>query len=406
MPRFAFEARDQLGEPQSGQREAVDASALAAELSAGGLTPIRVVPAEDVALAKPSGFALFEKRVTLDEIILFSHQMYSLTRAGISVVRAVRGLAESQKNERLQEVLLEIAGNLEAGVDLASSLRRFPRVFSELYASIIHVGENTGRLDDAFRQIAMYLEIERETKKRIKTATRYPTFVLAAIGIAIVVLNVFVIPSFSKVFAKFHAELPWQTQVIIGVSDFFVAYWPLLVAVVVGGVFAVRYYINTDDGRYQWDRWKLKLPILGSIFERINLARFCQTFAMVSRSGVPITQGLHVISRAIGNEYMADRVTTMRMGIERGEGIAQTARDSDMFTPVVLQMIAVGEETGAIDELVEQAAGFYEEEVDYELKSLTDAVEPILIIAIGVMVLILALGVFLPLWDLSSVANK
>ena len=406
MPRFAFEARNQLGETQSGQREALDASALAAELAAGGLVPIRVIPAEDAPITKAAGFALFEKRVSLDEVILFSHQMYSLTKAGISIVRCVRGLAESQKNERLQEVLLDIAENLESGVDLASSLRRFPQVFSELYASIIHVGENTGRLEEAFRQIAVYLEIERETKKRIKTATRYPMFVLAAIGIAIVVLNVFVIPSFSKVFAKFHAELPWQTQMIIGVSDFFVAYWPALLLLVCGAAFGVRHYINTRHGRFNWDRWKLKLPILGSIFERINLARFCQTFAMVSRSGVPITQGLHVISRAIGNEYMADRVTTMRMGIERGEGIAQTARDSGMFTPVVLQMIAVGEETGAIDELVEQAAGFYEEEVDYELKSLTDAVEPILIIAIGIMVLILALGVFLPLWDLSSVANK
>ena len=406
MPQFAFEAKDASGQNTSGQREAPDASALAAELAAGGLVPIRVIPAEDAPVKAAQSFSLFEKKVTLDEVILFSHQMYSLTRAGISIVRAVRGLAESQKNERLQEVLLDIASNLEAGVDLASSLRRFPRIFSELYASIVHVGENTGRLDEAFKQIAVYMEVERETKKRIKTATRYPMFVMGAIGIAIVVLNVFVIPSFSKVFAKFHAELPWQTQLIISISDFFVAYWPALLLAAGGVVFGVRHYINTERGRYNWDRWKLKMPIVGSIFERINLGRFCQTFAMVSRSGVPITQGLHVISRAIGNEYMADRVATMRHGIERGEGIAQTARDSEMFTPVVLQMIAVGEETGSIDELLEQAAGFYEEEVDYELKSLTDAVEPILIIAIGIMVLVLALGVFLPLWDLSSVANK
>lgn len=406
MPRFAFEARDHSGASQSGQRDAVDASALAQELAASGLVPIRVVSAEEAPIAKSGySFSLFEKRVSFDEIILFSHQMYSLTRAGISIVRAIRGLAESQKNERLQEVLQDIAANLESGVDLASSLRRFPREFSELYASIVHVGENTGRLEEAFKQIAVYMEIERETKKRIKAATRYPTFVLAAIGIAIVVLNVFVIPSFSKVFAKFHAELPWQTQAIMGISDFFVAYWPALVALVVACVISVRRYVSTERGRFNWDRWKLKLPIVGSIFERINLGRFCQTFAMVSRSGVPITQGLHVIARAIGNEYMADRVSTMRLGIERGEGIAQTARDSDMFTPVVLQMIAVGEETGSMDELLEQAAGFYEEEVDYELKSLTDAVEPILIIAIGIMVLIMALGVFLPLWDLSSVAN-
>ena len=204
MPRFAFEARDSSGHSQSGQRDATDAPALAEELAAGGLVPIRVVPAEDAPAAKSTqGFSLFEKKVSIDEVILFSHQMYSLTRAGISIVRAVRGLAESQTNERLQEVLLDIAANLEAGVDLASSFRQFPRVFSELYASIIHVGENTGRLDEAFKQIAVYMEIERETKKRIKTATRYPSFVLAAIGIAIVVLNVFVIPSFPKFLPNF-----------------------------------------------------------------------------------------------------------------------------------------------------------------------------------------------------------
>jgi len=408
MPRFAFEARDSNGRSVTGHREAASASAVAQELSSTGVVPVRVELDESGVDIKTSdsGFNLFEKKVTMDEVILFSHQMFSLTRAGISVVRAVRGLAESQKNERFQEVLYDIAASLEAGSDLATSFRRFPRVFNELYGSIIHVGENTGRLEGSFKQIALYLEIERETKKRIKAATRYPMFVLGAIGIAIVVLNVFVIPAFSQVFAKFHAELPWQTQVIIAVSNFFVDYWPFIFGAIGAAIFGVRHYINTPDGRFNWDRWKLKMPIIGSIFERINLGRFCQTFAMVSKSGVPITQGLHVISRAIGNEYMADRVSNMRIGIERGEGIAQTARESGMFTPVVMQMIAVGEETGNMDELLEQAAGFYEEEVDYELKGLTDAVEPILIIAIGIMVLVLALGVFLPLWDLSSVANK
>ncbi len=406
MPRFAFKVRDASGRDVSGHREAVTAGALAQELAAGGAIVLTIREDEELPEKEESGgFKLFEKKITIDEVILFSHQMFSLTKAGISVVRAVRGLAESQQNERLKAVLLDISSNIEAGSDLATSFRRYPRVFSELYASVIHVGENTGRLDQAFKQIATYLEVERETRKRIKTATRYPMFVLGAITIAIVIMNIFVIPAFADVFAKFNAELPWQTRVIIGVSNFFVDYWLLLTVALGAGVYGLRRYLNSDEGRYQWDRVKLKLPILGGIFERVNLARFCQTFAMVSRSGIPITQGLQVIARAIGNEYMADRVGTMRQGIERGASVSATAVESGMFTPVVLQMIAVGEETGSIDELLEQAAGFYEEEVDYQLKSLTDAVEPILIIAIGIMVLILALGVFLPLWDLSSVAN-
>jgi MSHA biogenesis protein MshG len=407
MARFAFQARDTSGASVSGHRDAADAAAVARELSAAGMTPVAIVE-EQEQQASETGirFALFEKKISLDELIILSHQMASLTKAGISVVRALRGLAESQRNPRLQAVLMDISASLEAGTDVASSLRRYPQVFSELYASVIHVGENTGRLDEAFKQIARYLEVERETKKRIKTATRYPSFVLGAIGIAIVILNVFVIPAFAKVFDKFHAELPWQTRVIMGVSDFTVEYWPVMLVASAVAFFALRHYVNTPSGRLKWDHLKLRLPILGGIYERIHLARFCQTFAMVSRAGVPITQGLQVIARAIGNEYMADKVTGMRQGIERGASVTVTARESGMFTPVVLQMIAVGEETGSMDDLMEQSASFYEEEVDYQLKTLTDAVEPILIVAIGIMVLILALGVFLPLWDLSSVANR
>ena len=405
MPKYTFTARESDGRTITGHREALSAGVLARELSVGGAIPLSIVEEEPVRESGALRVALFAPRVTLDEVILFSRQMHSLTKAGISVVRAARGLSESQKNAYFSEVLADIGTNLESGIDLATSFRRHPRVFSELYASVIHVGENTGRLDVAFRQIAGYLEVERETRKRIKAATRYPSFVIGAIAIAIVILNIFVIPAFAQVFAKFHAELPWQTRAIIGLSDFFVDYWLFLLAGCGATAYGVFRYLNTAEGRLHWDRIKLRLPILGSIFERINLSRFCQTFAMVMRAGVPITQGLFVVAKAIGNEYMAERVTGMRQGIERGSSVSQTARESGMFTPVVLQMIAVGEETGSMDELLEQAASFYEEEVDYELKSLTDAVEPILIIAIGMMVLVLALGVFLPLWDLSSVAN-
>ncbi len=408
MARFAFRARDSEGQSVEGHREAADAVAVARELNAAGMVPVHLV--EEAERTEPDaasgGLGWFQRRVSLDELILLSHQMASLTRAGISVVRALRGLADSSKNPRLRAVLADVSAVLESGTDVASALRRHPAVFSELYASVIHVGENTGRLDESFRQIAGYLETERETRRRIKTATRYPSFVLAAIGIAIVILNVFVIPAFANVFEKFHAELPWQTRVIIGISDFMLANWPFLLLGALGVVVGVRYWVRTPGGRLTWDRWKLRLPLIGGIFERTNLARFCQTFAMVSRAGVPITQGLLVISRAIGNEYMAEHINGMRQGIERGSSITTTARDSGMFSAVVLQMMAVGEETGAIDELMEQSAGFYEEEVDFQLKALTDAIEPILVVAIGVMVLILALGVFLPLWDLSSVANR
>ena len=407
MPRYAFNAKSANGESTSGYRQGVNAAAVAEELSAAGMLPLKIELAEEeAALVTGDLFARFFKRkVKLAELVVFSRQMASLSKAGISVVRAVLTLAESSPNKYFAEVLNDVAANLEAGVDIASSLGRHPDVFGELYVALIHVGENTGRLDIAFGQIAGYLELERETRRRIKAATRYPMFVLVAISIAVVILNIFVIPAFAEVFAKYGADLPWQTQVILAVSDLFVRYWPLMVVMVLGAVYLVRRYLETPDGLYQWDRYKLKLPVLGGIFERIYLARFCNTFAMVGRAGVPITQGLKIVAHAIGSEYMSRCIVDMRNNIERGEGIAVTARNTGLFSPVVLQMMAVGEETGTMDDLLEQAASFYEEEVEYLLKGLTDALEPLLIVGIAGLVLVMALGVFLPLWDLNSVAN-
>ena len=377
---------------------------LATELSKEGLVPVTIEPIKEAARHQMP--KLSRGSVSLSELVVFSHQMASLMRAGISVVRAVHTLAESSKNEFFGQALTDVAASLEAGLDLASCLGRHKKIFNGLYISIIHIGENTGKMDEAFSRVAKYLELERETKKRIQAATRYPSFVIVAIAIAVVVLNIFVIPAFATVFAKYGADLPWQTRAIIGVSDFFVTYWPhLLVGLSAVGFVLTRAITQEGEARVRWHRMKLKLPVIGSILERIYLTRFCQAFAMVSRSGVPLVQGFQIVSRAVGNDFMAQRIEEMRESIERGESITNTARSAKLFSPVVLQMMAVGEETGTMDDLLEQAATFYEQEVEHELKGLTDALEPLLIIGIAGLVLIMALGVFLPLWDLNSVAN-
>ncbi|MEM7096770.1 MAG: type II secretion system F family protein [Pseudomonadota bacterium] len=406
MPVFAYNAKNSSGQMITGQREAVSAGSVAAELSSSGMVPLKIeLQADPQTTGMKKQVLLFRPKVTTNELIVFSHQMASLTKAGISIVRAVRTLSESSKNEYFAKVLDDVAAHLETGVDIASSMDKHPDVFNELYVSLVHVGENTGQLEETFRQIASYIAMEHETRKSIKAATRYPMFVMIAIAVAIIVLNIFVIPAFSGVFAKYGAELPWQTRAIVGVSDLFVTYWPVGLFLIFVSVLSFRRWLRTDAGRIQWDYYKMKFPVVGSVFERVYLARFCHSFAIISRAGVPLNQGLAIVSRAIGNEYMAQKVMGMRSAIERGENITQTARSADMFSPIVLQMMAVGEETGTIDELLDQAASFYEEEVSYELKNLTDAIEPILITAIAGLVLVMALGVFLPLWDLSSVAR-
>lgn len=328
--------------------------------------------------------------------------MYSLTKSGIPLLRAITGLAETANSKRMAGTLRDVLDQLERGRNLSSSLNQHPKVFNQLFVSIVHVGENTGKLDDAFLQLAIYLEREQETRKQIKSATRYPMFVMFAIVAALIVMNIFVIPTFAGMFAKLGADLPPMTVILLTMSDFFVNQWHILLAGVVGGIIALKRYLNTEGGRYKWDRYKLRLPAVGSIFERSLLSRFARSFSMMLSSGVPLTHALNLVSEAVDNSFMASRIIEMRKSIEKGESLTRVAGSSGLFTPLVMQMIGVGEETGRVDELLTDVAEFYEREVDYDLKSLTSKIEPILIGIVSIMVLVLALGIFTPMWDMMN----
>jgi MSHA biogenesis protein MshG len=266
------------------------------------------------------------------------------------------------------------------------------------------VGEMTGMLDETFMRLYAHLEFEKQMNESIKSALRYPMFVMIAMAVAIVVVNIFVIPAFAKVFAGFHTELPLMTRILMGFSTFMVNYWALLLALLVAAVVGFRKYINTSDGRYNWDKYKLQIPIAGKIIFKSTLARFSRSLALAFKSGIPILQGLTVVAMVVDNAYMSKRIEEMRDGVERGESILRTAVASKIFNPTVLQMIAVGEETGDMDGLMFEIAGMYEREIEYDVKTLAQQIEPIMIVALGILVLILALGIFLPMWDLGKAA--
>ena len=409
MSQFRYTGRDAQGGKISGSRESASADSLASELLAEKITPLQIeeqaAQGGSVDVLALLNEALRSKKVELDELIIFCRQMYSLSKAGVPIIRAIGGLAESHRNPFFREVLQEVRSDLEGGMSMAVSLNAQPKVFNTLFISMISVGENTGQLDQAFKQLSGYLEMERETRKRIKQATRYPLFVMSAMAVALVVINMFVIPAFAKVFEQFRAELPLPTRILIGTSEFFQDYWWLMLILLIGAIFAFIKWKETDAGALKWDQIKLRLPIVGGVFERIALARFTRTFAMMYRAGVPLLQTLSINSATVGNRYIGRAILGMREGVERGEALTSTASASGLFTPLVLQMVAVGEETGALDDLFIEVADFYEQEVDYDLKQLADAIEPILIVAMGILVLILALGVFLPMWELSSAAK-
>lgn len=407
MATFRYSGRNAEGAKVAGIVDGNSAEAVASELLGQSITPLTIEAqnAADADVFAAIAEKLRRKYVDLDELIIFCRQMYSLAKAGVPIIRAIAGLGESNRNLYFREVLQKVRSDLEGGVSMAVALNAHPKVFGTLFVSMISVGENTGQLDQAFRQLASYLELERETRKRIKQATRYPLFVLSAMAVALTVINLFVIPAFSKVFAQFQAQLPLPTRILIATSQFFQDYWWLLALLLGGSLYAFFKWIETEAGALKWDQLKLRLPIVGGIFERIALARFTRTFAMMYKAGVPLLQTLSINSASVGNKYIGQAILGMRESVERGEALTRSASASGLFTPLVLQMMAVGEETGALDDLFVEVADFYEQEVDYDLKQLADAIEPILIVAMGVMVLILALGVFLPMWELASAAK-
>ena len=249
-----------------------------------------------------------------------------------------------------------------------------------------------------------HLDFEKFMRDQVRAATRYPTFVVTAMVIAFIIINIFVIPAFAKVYAGFKAELPAITKLLIAFSDFMVGYWPLLLALVVALVVGFRLYIRTAAGRLAWDEIKMRIPVAGGIVLKATLARFARSFSLAIRSGVPAVQALTMVAQTVDNGHVARKIEAMREGVERGESVLRAAMASGVFTPLVLQMVAVGEETGALDDLMTEIADMYQREVEYDLKNLAAQIEPILVVALGAMVLVLALGVFLPIWDLGNAA--
>lgn len=408
MPAFAYRGRDARGGLVTGRLEGADSGAVADQLLAIGVTPVDIAPAaERAGIPVPQWWRrLAAPPITDIDVMLFSRQMYTLLKAGVPIMRALAGLQQSTNNRSLAEVIADLRTSLDAGRELSAAMRNHPRVFSPFYVSVIRIGETTGDLDQSFNRMFEYMDFDKQIRDRIKAAVRYPIIVLVVIAVAVAIVNFAVIPAFARIFESQKVPLPLLTQVLIGTSNFFLAYWPAMLAALVAAVVGAQMYLGTEPGRYQWDRWKLRLPLAGSIILRATLARFARGMALAIRAGVPIVQAMSVVAEVVANSHMALRIRNMRDGIERGETVLRTATAAGIFTPVVLEMISVGEETGELDDLMTEVADMYEREVDYEIKNLAANIEPILTVALGVMVLILALGVFMPIWGLGSAMLK
>ena len=407
MAAYTYRGRDADLSLVTGTIEAESPAAVIEQLVARGVVVVDVnaVRVVETQTNAPSWWEKLQAPpIKDDDIILFTRQMHTLQRTAVPILRALAGLQESTGNRSFAEVLADVRYSLDQGRELSTALARHPAVFSVFYVAMVRVGEISGRMAEVFNRLFIHLEFEKDVRGQIRAALRYPTFVVIAVAVALVVLNMFVIPVFAGVFAGLNAKLPLITRILIGFSNFTVNWWPLLGAVVAGAWYAVRTALRSVEGRYWWDRQKLRLPIVGDIVLKATLARFSRSFALASQSGIPVLQALTVVARTTDNAYISRHIEDMRDGIERGDSLYRCAQATGVFTPVVMQMISVGEESAEMDSLLTEIAGMYERETAYSIKGLSAKIEPILLVLMAGLVLILALGIFLPMWSLGQAA--
>jgi len=401
MPLYRYKARDKDGALHAGTMEARSREAVADQMSGQGFIPVLIEEQEQSLLSGIDLNALFTK-VTSQDLIIFSRQLATLVGAGVPFLSSLGTIERQTENPRLKIAIADVKRSVEGGSSFSEALAKHPRIFSKLYVSMVRAGETAGILDDILVRLAMLAEHDADTRSRVKTAVRYPLIVVIAICAAFAFLVSFVIPKFSSIFARFKTELPLPTRILLGINHVVQNYWYLILLGIILLVAGVVWYLKTPFGRWQWDKVKLKLPVFGVLFQKVALSRFARVFAAMQKSGISMMLTLDIASETVGNVVIAKTVEAMRESLHEGKGLVSPMEASDLFPPLVVQMVSVGEETGQLDTMLNKVSDYYDMDVEYTLRNLSTMIEPILLLFVGGMVLFLALGIFLPMWNMMS----
>ena len=403
MPVFVYEARDATGEKVSGKVEASNRKAATQRLQEQRMAIISLKEVSGGVGGGDVGAFLDKfKRVNEQALTVFSRQFATMINAGLAMVRCLDILSEQTEDKKLQSTLDQVRRDVEAGQTLSAALARHPQVFSTLYISMVKAGEMGGVLDEVLERLAGFMEKDFALKKKVKSALTYPVVILVmALGIVFFLVT-YILPTFVELFKGMNLTLPLPTKILIGITE--AARQPMIViptiVLMVGVGIGIGKYVQTPVGRKQYDLLKLNIPVFGILTKKVAISRFCRTLGTLLSSGVPIMQALEIVGKASGNEIIAMTVTKVRESIREGESIASPLGASGLFSPMVTQMVAVGEETGNLDAMLGKIADFYDTEVEYLLASLTSMLEPIMIVGMGGIVGFIVISVFLPLYQL------
>jgi len=402
MPAFRYRALSPAGEAQQGLLDAPDLDQAVERLHGMGLVPVRLTPQGESAL-RTGGLRFFEKKVSPRDLILFTRQLETMLDSGLPILSSLESLHAQATHPKLKQAIDKVRSDVEQGSTLTEAMRRHPDCFPRIYVNLVYAGEEGGLLAQMLDRVASLLEYEAETDQRIRSATFYPILIVTELLLAFLVLIKFVLPRFASLFRKFDTTLPLPTRVLIGVSDFFEKQWiPFLFVATAGAIGAVL-WSRTERGRLILHRFVITVPIFGPIFLMTIMSRFSRVLSALLSSGIPIVQALDIVRGVAGNRIIEMEIDRMRDGVVAGMGLAEPLRGSAIIPPLVVKMLAVGEETGAVDKMLLRVSRYYDQDVDYAVKNLSTAIEPVLLIILGAAVLFTALAVFLPLWNLMNV---
>ncbi len=400
MITFHYKARDQQAKLIEGMMEADSQNAVAVKLKDLGYLPI-IISVTQTQSSSRLTWQPFQV-IKLSDVNVFTRQLYTLQKAGITLIGSLNAIKEQTNSFSFQRIIEQIIRNIESGMTLSAAMHQHPRVFNSIYISMIKSAEASGKLVEILERLAILGEHDERIRLKINNAMRYPLIVVIAIILAFIILTITVVPRFVSIFSQFKTALPWPTQILIGVHHLVVNYWWLCLLVMFGGAFIFKRFISTKVGAHWWDGIRLKIPIFGSLWLNIIMSRFCRITGILMQSGVPILSVLDLVSEGIGNTVVADVVEDIRTHVNEGKGMLAPMKQSKLFPPLVTQMVAVGEESGRLAELLAHASDYYDSQVDYTVNNLISLIEPLLIFVLGILVLIMALGIFTPMWNLMN----
>ena len=402
MPKFSYIATNPEGKPVKGTIEGVDRNWVTEALTTQGLSPTQI--ALETGSAKSSG-GLFKKKVKLNDLVLFTRQLSTMVSAGVPLLRALTTLHAQAENPRLKEIIHGISKDVESGSQLADALEKYPEVFSDIYVNMVRAGESAGIVDDILKRLAIQVEKSASMRKKIKGAMTYPMVLLAITVLAFFGMMVFIIPQISGILKGLggeDAQLPALTQALLNISDFMINQWYIVLIVGLVLFFSARAYLKTPGGRRKFHQIVLKLPVAGMLTTKIAVASFTRTFSALTGAGVSVVEALKVTGRSLGNDLFKEEISKAAGEVINGKQLSQSLQNSTLFPAIVPQMLAVGEETGQTDTVLVKVAEFYEEEVDTAIASMSSLLEPIMIVIMGGLVGVIAIGVMGPIAGMSQ----